>query len=277
MTWNIISPAVIVAAVFVLILLEMRYPYDRGQQFFREGFWTDLIWYTFVQNYVLAVVIGQLIVWIDHGTGFSRLRLVSDWPLPLQVVFFLVTHDLYIYWFHRWQHSNKFLWRLHEAHHSARSVDWLAGTRSHVFEILINQTVEFAPMVLLGAPPEVPLIKGMISAVWGMYIHSNIDVHTGKLQLLINGPEAHRWHHAVDLEPPGMNFSTKLAIWDWLFNTMWLPAGKKPTRYGLTYVEFPKGYLRQNLFAFRPFRRTAYPPPVDPPPVVESRAAAEAG
>jgi sterol desaturase/sphingolipid hydroxylase (fatty acid hydroxylase superfamily) len=94
------------------------------------------------------------------ATHLSRLHLVSAWPVWLQVAFFLVVHDLYIYGFHRWQHSSPVLWRLHEAHHSMRQIDWLAGARSHAFEILVNQTVEFAPMVLLGAPPEVPLIKG---------------------------------------------------------------------------------------------------------------------
>jgi sterol desaturase/sphingolipid hydroxylase (fatty acid hydroxylase superfamily) len=111
-------------------------------------------------------------------------------------------------------------------------------------------------MVLFGAPPAVPLIKGMVSAVWGMYIHANIDVKSGGLQHLINGPEAHRWHHSTDLAPPGMNFGTKLAIWDLLFGTFYLPRERKPTGYGLTYVDFPKGYVRQNLFAFRAFRRT---------------------
>jgi sterol desaturase/sphingolipid hydroxylase (fatty acid hydroxylase superfamily) len=252
---------VVVVASLVLVLLERRFPYDKGQRFFREGFWTDFLLYTIVQNSVLAIVIAFLIRWLDSGVHLSRLHLVSNWPIAGQVAFFVVTHDLYIYWFHRWQHSNLVLWRLHEAHHSAKSVDWLAGARSHCFEILINQTVEFAPMILLGAAPVVPLIKGMISGVWGMYIHSNIDVHTGRLQWVINGPEMHRWHHSTDLEPPGMNFSTKLAIWDWLFRTAWLPREARPTQYGLTYVDFPRGYVRQNLFAFRRFDPEPEPPP----------------
>jgi len=81
---------------------------------------------------------------------------LSDWPLAAQLGFFLVTHDLYIYLFHRLQHSSSLLWRIHEAHHSVREVDWLAGTRSHALEILINQTIEFLPMTLLGAAPELP-------------------------------------------------------------------------------------------------------------------------
>jgi sterol desaturase/sphingolipid hydroxylase (fatty acid hydroxylase superfamily) len=125
--WEIVSPLAIVGAAALLVLLERAVPYDRGQRFLREGFWTDLVCYSLVQNYALALLIGALIRWLDAGTGLSRLRLVAGWPLLWQVVFFLVTHDLYIYWFHRWQHRSPLLWRLHEAHHSVKQVDWLAG------------------------------------------------------------------------------------------------------------------------------------------------------
>jgi sterol desaturase/sphingolipid hydroxylase (fatty acid hydroxylase superfamily) len=66
-----------------------------------------------VQSYVLGLVIGALIRWMDAASGLSRLHLVGGWPLSAQVAFFLVTHDLYIYWFHRWQHRSPVLWRLH--------------------------------------------------------------------------------------------------------------------------------------------------------------------
>jgi len=154
---------------------------------------------------------------------------------------------------HRWQHSNKYLWRIHEAHHSPKKVDWLSGSRSHAIEILINQTIEFLPIVLLGSPPEVIAYKGVMSAVWGMYIHSNLNIHTGKLQRFINGPEMHRWHHSTG-KGRNRNFATKLAIWDWIFGTAFLPE-TKPDEYGLkTY--FPNHYLMQTFFAFRPFKRS---------------------
>ncbi len=262
MPWEILSPALIVGAALAIAGLERLFPYDRGQKLLREGFLLDLVGYALVQSYLLGLVIAALIAWLDAQTGGSRLRLVSDWPLPAQVVFFVLTHDLYIYLFHRAQHAHLRLWRLHEAHHSSTSVDWLAGARSHSLEIVINQTVEFAPMVLLGAAPEVPLIKGALSAVWGLYIHSNLDVHTGALQWVINGPEAHRWHHAIDLEARDRNFATKFAFWDRLFGTAYLPAGRKPSGYGLPDVAMPAGYLAQHLFAFRPLRET----PTEPRP-----------
>lgn len=241
--------AAIIISGGVLILFERRFPHTKGQPLFREGFATDLAFYSLLQSYLLGVLIFGFIQWVDDHTTLERFELVRSQSVILQLGFFLVVHDLYIYWFHRWQHSNALLWRIHEAHHSTKDVDWLSGSRSHSLEILVNQTVEFLPVVLL-ASPEVAIIKGAIDAVWGMYIHSNIDVRSGRLQWIVNGPEMHRWHHADDSRSHNRNFATKFAIWDWLFGTAYLPQREKPTRYGL-HDEFPKGYIRQHLHAFR--------------------------
>src|SRR6186713_1577598 len=115
----------------IFILLERRFPYTRGLPFFREGWWVDLVWYTLIQSYFLKIFIFDYIILpIDRRWHLSSHHLVGNWPLWGQLLFFLVVHDLYIYWFHRWQHNSKILWRTHEAHHSNKEIDWLAGTRS---------------------------------------------------------------------------------------------------------------------------------------------------
>jgi sterol desaturase/sphingolipid hydroxylase (fatty acid hydroxylase superfamily) len=272
-----------------MVALERLFPYDKGQRLFRVGFFTDFFWYTLVQSYFLGLVINWIIQAIDRGTGVSRLHLVSSWPVLAQLAFFWVTHDFYIYWFHRFQHRNRVFWRTHEAHHSGKDVDWLAGSRSHTVEILINQTIEYAPIVLLGAAPEVALMKGVLDATWGMYIHSNIDVRMGVLQYVFNGPEMHRWHHAREWEARrestewGVNYATKIALWDWIFGTAYLPKGGKPAAYGLSGgAWFPEqrgvrgaivDYFWQHVYAFRrlgewkaPVKRIAAEHPSPPPP-----------
>jgi sterol desaturase/sphingolipid hydroxylase (fatty acid hydroxylase superfamily) len=251
-SWTVLAPILIVAAALLLVALERLRPYDRRQRFLRAGLVEDLVFYGLLQSYALGLLIATIIECLDRSTGLSRLHLVSGWPVWGQVLFFLVTHDLYIYLFHRLQHRVPWLWRVHEAHHATADVDWISGARSHPLEILINQTIEFAPIVLLGAAPEVALIKGVIGSAWGMYIHSNIDVRSGPLQYLINGPEMHRWHHAREIVD--VNFATKLAIWDWLFGTAHRPP-RKPRSYGLHDADFPRGYWRQVVHAFR--RRVA--------------------
>ena len=252
------SMIIIFSAAIVFIILERLFPYTKNQKVLREGFFDDLALYTIAQSYILGILIfGYVIYYIDNTTGLSRLHLFADVPIWIQLVFFTITHDIYIYFMHRWQHKNKYLWRIHEAHHSPKKVDWLSGSRSHALEIMINQTVEFLPIVLLGSPPEVIAYKGTISAVWGMYIHANLDVHTGWLQKIINGPEMHRLHHTTG-KGRNRNFATKLAIWDWLFGTAYLPDGIKAEDYGLkTY--FPKHYFKQTLYAFRSFRKPRKP------------------
>ena len=243
----------IILSAFLFIVLERIFPYKKGQKIFREGFFDDLALYTIAQSYILGIIIFSFIIYyIDSTTGLSRLNLFKTIPIWIQLIFFTLIHDLYIYWMHRFQHRNKWLWRIHEAHHSPKEVDWLSGSRSHALEILITQTVEFAPIILLGAPIEVIAFKGMISAVWGMYIHANINVHSGKLQLIINGPEMHRWHHSTG-KGRNRNFSTKLAIWDWIFGTAYLPKDQKVDKYGLKAF-FPQNYFKQFIFAFRAFK-----------------------
>jgi len=255
--WTLVA---VVGAGVAFSILERRFPYNPGQHLLRAGFWNDLLLYGFVQSYVLGVVIGRLILFLDGRTGMSRLHLVSGWPIALQVGFFVLTHDLYIYLFHRLQHRTPWLWRLHEAHHSVKDVDWLSGVRSHSLEILINQTIEFAPIVLLGAAPSVAVIKGAIGAIWGMFIHSNLNVRLGRLQYVINGPEMHRWHHAVAPEAEGKNFSTKFAFWDWLFGTAYFPdpSRRKAASFGLSDREYPEdfpvAYFVQHTYPFTPTR-----------------------
>jgi sterol desaturase/sphingolipid hydroxylase (fatty acid hydroxylase superfamily) len=248
-----ISYSIIIGTALLLTLLERVFPYNKDQKILREGFFNDLIFYTIAQSYILGIFIFTFIInLIDETSGLSRLKLLNNIPIWIQLLFFTITHDIYIYWMHRWQHNNKYLWRLHEAHHSPKKVDWLSGSRSHAFEILINQTVEFLPIVLLGAPPEVAAYKGVISAVWGMYIHSNLNIRTGKFQFIINGPEMHRIHHTIG-KGRNRNFATKLAVWDWIFGTSFLPK-EKADEYGLKTF-FPENFLKQFLFAFRSYKK----------------------
>ncbi len=250
---EIISTSLIIFAAMFFIILERIFPYTKNQKVLREGFFDDFAMYTIAQNYILSIIIfGGIIYLIDNSTGLSRLKLFATIPIWAQLVFFTLSHDLYIYWMHRWMHKNKWLWRLHEAHHSPKEVDWLSGSRSHPLEILLNQTIEFTPIILLGAPVEVIAYKGLISAVWGMYIHCNVDIQSGWFQKIINGPEMHRWHHSTG-KGRNRNFATKFAFWDWMFGTAYLPENKAD-EYGLKTF-FPAHYISQTLFAFRRFRK----------------------
>jgi sterol desaturase/sphingolipid hydroxylase (fatty acid hydroxylase superfamily) len=207
-----ITTSILIVWVALIMVLERLIPYRKGLPIFREGFWVDLVWYTLIQSYVLKIVIFDWIIMpLQQHLDFKGVAFISEMPVWGQVVFFLITHDFYIYWFHRFQHANKILWRTHEAHHSGKEVDFLQGSRSHAVEILINQTIEFAPIILLGAHPSVIPIKALLDAMFGMFIHGNIDVKLSKLKYIFNSPELHLWHHANYKEVFHANFATKFS------------------------------------------------------------------
>jgi sterol desaturase/sphingolipid hydroxylase (fatty acid hydroxylase superfamily) len=252
----VITSVILALWAIIIIIWERTAPYRKGLPLFREGFWVDLVWYTIIQSFVLKIVIFDFIIMpLQQHIDWSHWQGISRWPLALQVLFFLVTHDLYIYLFHRFQHSNKFFWRIHEAHHSGKEVDFLSGSRSHIMEIIINQTIEFAPIILLGASPEVVPIKALIDSMYGMFIHGNINVRMGRLKYLFNSPELHLWHHANYQEVFHANFATKLAVWDYLFGTVYFPEtkpGNKNEQWGL-YYDYPKDYFLQHAFSVKRF------------------------
>ena len=251
--WFAISSLLMLGSTIWMFAEDYFAAFKPEQRVFRDGFWVDLVGYGIVQSYALALAIAWIVRGIDSVSGVSRFRIVSDWPIALQVAFFIVTHDLVTYLIHRGQHRSNRLWRTHEAHHSVNQVDWLSGIRSHSVEILMYQTAEFLPFVLLGGAPEVALWKAMANSIYGMYIHSNLSWKMGPLLWVLNGPELHRWHHANDdARAFGMNLATKFTIWDRLFGTLWLP-DRRATDYGTHDPFYPHGYVGQHAYAFRVF------------------------
>ena len=95
-----IPPLLICAAALILIALERRFPYDRQQPLLRPGFFTDLVFYGLIQGYAVVFFVRWLLQSIHYQAG-----LVSAWPVAAQALFFFVARDLYIYCYHRWQHS----------------------------------------------------------------------------------------------------------------------------------------------------------------------------
>ena len=58
--------------------------------------------------------------------------------------------DLVQYWLHRLFHKVPFLWGFHAVHHSAKTMDWMAGARMHFMEIIVLRGTTVIPMFILG-------------------------------------------------------------------------------------------------------------------------------
>ena len=71
-----------------------------------------------------------------------------------------------------------------------------------------------------------------------------MSIKFGLLKWVVASPEYHHWHHANQRDAYDKNYAAQLSILDRLFNTLYLPQGKRPEKYGID-EPVPRGYLSQ--------------------------------
>jgi len=62
----------------------------------------------------------------------------------------LLAADLVQYWTHRAFTRSRFLVALPRVHHSAEHMDWMAGSRLHMFELITTRVSDLGVLYLLG-------------------------------------------------------------------------------------------------------------------------------
>jgi sterol desaturase/sphingolipid hydroxylase (fatty acid hydroxylase superfamily) len=162
--------------------------------------------------------------------------------------------DLAQYWTHRAYHEVPFLWRFHAVHHSVKTMDWLAGSRQHMLELIFTRVCVLAPLYILGFSEAAMNGYILIVGFQAVFNHANVHLPWGPLKYLVVTPDFHHWHHASDDEAIDRNYAAHYAFLDYLFGTAVKSKNQFPERYGVVGDYMPDGFVKQQLF---PFRATA--------------------
>ena len=157
--------------------------------------------------------------------------------------------DFTQYWVHRAFHHVPWLWRLHAIHHSSQTLDWLAGSRLHLIDIVVTRGLSFVPLYVLGFAPMALYAYLVFVSFLAVFIHATVRFGLGPLDWLVVTPRFHHWHHAAS--PVDKNFAVHLPWLDRLFGTAYLPAGRWPEAYGIDGHPVPEGYWRQLVWPLR--------------------------
>ena len=239
----------------VFIPIE-RFLGRREQPIFRYEWREDLLYFLisslFVQ--VLAFLSMTPALTILHHTGWAgELRaMVASQPVVLQFVEIMFLTDLVQYWVHRVFHRVPFLWKFHAVHHSAQSLDWLAGSRMHLLEIVCLRGCTVIPMYVLGFSEPALYAYLFFVYLFSTLVHANLRLNFGFLEYWFVTPRFHHWHHGIEREAIDVNFAVHFPVIDRLFGTYYLPAdGRWPSGYGIDKHPVPKGFFHQFLYPFR--------------------------
>ena len=238
----------------LFVPLERMFPRYREQRLFRNE-WREDLFYYFISSMmvqVLTFLATAPALFITAHTALTGLRgTIGAQPFALQVVEIMLFTDLVQYWVHRAFHRVPALWRFHAVHHSAKSMDWIAGARMHFLEIIVLRGFTAIPIFATGFQPAAIQTYLLIVYVYSAFIHANVGWNLEGLGRILVTPRFHHWHHGIEREAIDVNFAIHFPWLDRLFGTHHLPPGKWPEGYGIGGHPVPLGYWQQFLYPFK--------------------------
>ena len=256
----------VACAGLICLMLELTFPASRYS--LRSRLRAAWFWVAYIAIRVAFFTVFNRL-WTEIGVrplisvDLTSLT-TSQWPAVRVVSWIFVpiaismASEFFYYWFHRLQHTNHFLWRFHEVHHSLREMSAI-NSNHHWTEEIFRIPFVIIPMSLLFSfnPGYIPTIIFFLFGLQGLYEHSCTRLNLGPLRLLIADNRFHRLHHSIRREHWNRNFGSATIVWDLVFGTARLPKRDEWPDVGLSYVDEPQTLSQ---FLNMPFRRRSSRP-----------------
>jgi sterol desaturase/sphingolipid hydroxylase (fatty acid hydroxylase superfamily) len=154
-----------------------------------------------------------------------------------------VAYEFAYYADHYCKHKIPFLWAFHQTHHSAEVLTPLTVFRVHPLDTLIFVNITTlligaahgAFLWCVGVPVNLYLVgSANILTVLFLFLLAQLQHSQFWMPLrglaghLVLSPAHHQLHHSIDPRHYNCNLGSCLAIWDWVFGTLDVPAAKSP-------------------------------------------------
>jgi sterol desaturase/sphingolipid hydroxylase (fatty acid hydroxylase superfamily) len=237
--------------------------------FFKSIFPRRLIWHPssrldmrlwFVNTVAFASAYGMLVL---GGLFWRNMTLAvltdafgaageSGWPtwaiLTIATLAELLAYEFGYWLSHYLFHAIPALWEFHKVHHSAEVLTTLTEMRTHPVEIIAFMNViglfigvAFGVLTYVFGPGAHPLTLMNANVVLMLFIvtighlrHSHMWIaFTGLAGRLFQSPAHHQIHHSDQPRHFNKNLGFALAIWDWLFGTLYVPEQYEKITFGV--------------------------------------------
>ena len=244
----------LLGSTLIFILIEKLLPHRKEQKILRSEWQGDLNHF-FVNHLIIGFVLLATNQFVHHAFGWAVSDTVQGFiiqlPFVLQLFLIILVADLMQYFVHRAYHEVPLLWRFHAVHHSAKEMDWLAGSRQHILEILVTRSLVLTPIFVLGFPSDVISLYVIIVGFQAVFNHANVRVKFGWLKYLLVTPQFHHWHHSSDKAAIDRNYAAHFSFLDYLFGTAVKGQAEWPDKYCVVGDYMPEGMLKQQVFPFK--------------------------
>ncbi|EPJ44221.1 MAG: putative transmembrane protein [Osedax symbiont Rs1] len=251
MDWFILD---LLGSTLIFIFIEKLIPHRKTQAILRPEWQGDLNHF-FVNHLLVGFILLAANLFIHRGFSWAIFEnvqvFINQMPFLLQIFAILLAADLAQYSAHRLYHEVPVFWRFHSVHHSAKQMDWLAGSRQHILELIATRCLVLTPIFLLGFSKQIIDIYVIIVGLQAVFNHANVQLKFGWLKYIIVTPQFHHWHHSSDDVAIDRNYAAHFSFLDYLFGTAVKGQNEWPQAYGVVGDYVPVGMYKQQLFPFQ--------------------------
>ena len=212
------------------------------------------IFYLFFNVFMFSVLFGWAVLsyqFISNGIIAGLIAVAgpvapSTWP-PY-VTRSVITAMLFLayelgYWFNHWlSHKVPVLWEFHKVHHTAEVLTPLTNFRVHpiygwIFANILAVSAAVANGIgnyMFGETAYQYAINDT-NIILVLFIHTYVHLQhshmwisfRGALGRILISPAHHQVHHSGNPKHFDKNFGSCLALWDWMFGTLYVPAKER--------------------------------------------------
>ena len=213
---------IVLALVFGLqYLFEHLFPQDRKHNNWKNEKFNIAIG---VLNLILSLVPSGLLVTCLDVIQQKNFGLLNQWHLPffIKTIFVIIITDLWMYAWHRLNHTLPFLWQFHIFHHKDEHMNSTTALRFHFLELLLSYPGKALVCFLFGIDYVALLIYEILFFLSVVIHHSNIYITEkadNTYRLFFVSPKMHRIHHSIRKEETHSNFGALFSFWDKLFSS----------------------------------------------------------
>jgi len=236
-----------------------------------------------------AVVMAACAGLVFSGDADPEASTLGAGSIVAATLLVALVNDLSYYVAHRVSHESAWLWPFHKLHHSAEVLTPITAKRNHpVFDLLravigIVMTAPISGIIfgLFGVIEfttifGVTLLIALMNVTGGALRHSHIWLDFGPvLDRIFISPAQHQIHHSLDPRHHDKNYGLTLAIWDWMFGTLYVPSGREALSFGVADSDgTPEPQVHHTLkdAYLIPFEEVAQVRRARSKPMVEERA-----
>jgi sterol desaturase/sphingolipid hydroxylase (fatty acid hydroxylase superfamily) len=184
----------------LFVPMERIFARLKDQRVLRGGWQTDLTHF-FVSHLIVQISVFLTLapaqLFFQWSVNADLQAAIASQPAWLQFIEILFVADFSEYWLHRFEHRVPLLWRFHAIHHSAEHMDWLAGSRLHLVDIVLVRSMTFVPLYVLGFANAPVFAYLTFVSFHAVFIHANVRFNFGWLEKVLVTPRFHHWHHAA--------------------------------------------------------------------------------